>query len=51
VGEAVTLADRIVLVEAGSIAGDFPADLPRPRPRGSTKFAGIEAAILQLLLA
>ena len=29
--EAVALADRIVLIEAGAIAGDFPVDLKRPR--------------------
>jgi sulfonate transport system ATP-binding protein len=51
VAEAVTLADRIVLVEAGRVAGDFRVDLPRPRPRGSSERAGIEAAILQRLLA
>jgi sulfonate transport system ATP-binding protein len=50
VAEAVTLADRVVLIEAGSIVGDFPVDLPRPRQRGSTKFAEIEASILQRLL-
>jgi sulfonate transport system ATP-binding protein len=51
VAEAVTLADRIVLIEAGAIAGDFPVDLKRPRQRGSAEFARIEAAILQRLLA
>jgi sulfonate transport system ATP-binding protein len=51
VAEAVTLADRIVLVEAGRIADDFRVDLPRPRQRGSTKFAEIEAATLLRVLA
>jgi sulfonate transport system ATP-binding protein len=50
VAEAVTLADRIVLIEAGGIAGDFPVDLERPRQRGSAQFARIEAAILDRLL-
>jgi sulfonate transport system ATP-binding protein len=50
VAEAVALADRIVLIEAGSIAGDFPVDLKRPRQRGSADFARIEAAILERLL-
>jgi sulfonate transport system ATP-binding protein len=51
VAEAVTLADRIVLVEAGAIAGDFPVDFTRPRQRGSVDFARIEATILERLLA
>ena len=50
VAEAVMLADRIVLIEGGSIAGDFPVDLPRPRRRGAAEFSEIEAAILQRLL-
>jgi len=51
VAEAVTLADRILLVEGGAIAGDFPVDLERPRQRGSADFARIEAALLERLLA
>ena len=51
VAEAVALADRIVLIEAGGIAGDFPVDLKRPRQRGAAEFAHIEATILERLLA
>jgi sulfonate transport system ATP-binding protein len=51
VAEAVALADRIVLIEGGVIAGDFPVDLKRQRQRGSAEFARIEAAILARLLA
>jgi sulfonate transport system ATP-binding protein len=51
VAEAVTLADRIVLIEAGGIAGDFPVDIKRPRQRGSADFARAEAATLERLLA
>jgi sulfonate transport system ATP-binding protein len=51
VAEAVALADRIVLIERGGIAGDFPVDLKRPRQRGSADFARIEAATLERLLA
>jgi sulfonate transport system ATP-binding protein len=51
VAEAVALADRIVLIEGGGIAGDFPVDPKRPRQRGSAEFARIEAAILERLLA
>jgi sulfonate transport system ATP-binding protein len=51
VSEAVALADRIVLIEAGAVADDFPVGIPRPRQRGSADFARIEAAILDRLLA
>jgi sulfonate transport system ATP-binding protein len=51
VAEAVALADRIVLIENGAIAGDFPVDIKRPRERGSADFARIEATILKRLLA
>jgi sulfonate transport system ATP-binding protein len=51
VAEAVTLADRIVLIEAGAIAGDFAIGLKRPRQPGSADFARIEAAVLERLLA
>jgi sulfonate transport system ATP-binding protein len=33
VSEAVTLADRVVLIEQGRVAMDLPIDLPRPRAR------------------
>ena len=51
VAEAVALADRIVMIEKGAVAGDFTVDLKRPRQRGSADFARIEAAILERLLA
>ena len=51
VAEAVALADRIVIIERGAVAGDFTVDLKRPRQRGSADFARIEAAILERLLA
>ncbi len=38
VAEAVTLADRIVLIEDGAVALDLDVDLPRPRLRGSPAF-------------
>ena len=51
VAEAVALADRIVMIERGAVAGDFPVNLERPRQRGTPEFARIEAAILERLLA
>jgi sulfonate transport system ATP-binding protein len=51
VTEAVALGDRIVLIDQGAIAADIPVDLARPRRRGSPEFAGVEATILEHLLA
>jgi sulfonate transport system ATP-binding protein len=50
VGEAVALADRIVLIEHGALALDVGVDLPRPRRRGSIEAARLEAEILARLL-
>jgi sulfonate transport system ATP-binding protein len=48
--EALTLADRILMIEHGSITLDLPVDLPRPRRRGSVDLALIEEQILNRLL-
>jgi sulfonate transport system ATP-binding protein len=50
VGEAIALADRIVLIEQGAIAIDVGVDLPRPRHRGDPKFGALEEQILGRLL-
>lgn len=50
VTEAVALADRILLIEAGRVALDVPVDLPRPRRRGDPWAAAIEGRILDRLL-
>jgi sulfonate transport system ATP-binding protein len=50
VGEALALADRIVLIEDGAVALDQAIDLPRPRRRGSVDFARLEEAILARLV-
>ncbi|WP_244559669.1 MULTISPECIES: ABC transporter ATP-binding protein [unclassified Azospirillum] len=50
VGEAVALADRVLLIDAGRVALDQPIDLPRPRRRGDAAFAALEGAILERLL-
>ena len=50
VTEALTLADRIVLLEEGRIALDLPIDMPRPRRRGAVELAVLEERILHHLL-
>lgn len=50
VSEAVALADRIILLEAGSVALDVPINLSRPRRRGNAEFAALEERILKRVL-
>ncbi len=50
VAEAVTLADRVPVLENGRISRDVPIELPRPRRRGDSSFAAIEGRILDCLL-
>ncbi|KVE39563.1 ATP-binding cassette domain-containing protein [Burkholderia sp. BDU5] len=50
VQEAVALADRILLIEAGRIAFDQPVPLDRPRARASAAFAALEDRVLQRVL-
>jgi sulfonate transport system ATP-binding protein len=50
VQEAVSLGDRIVLIEAGRIAYDAAIRLPRPRSRTSPSFAALEEAVLTRVL-
>jgi sulfonate transport system ATP-binding protein len=49
VAEAVTLADRVLMIEAGEITLDQRIDLPRPRERGSPEVAALEGQILHAL--
>jgi sulfonate transport system ATP-binding protein len=49
VAEAVTLADRVLIIEDGEIALDLTIDLPRPRERGSAEVAELEGLILREL--
>ncbi len=49
VSEALTLADRVLLIEEGRIALDERVDLPRPRRRNSA-FAVQEQRLLDLVL-
>lgn len=50
VAEAVALADRILVVEAGRIALDLQVEVPRPRRRGDPDLARLEGRILDHLL-
>jgi sulfonate transport system ATP-binding protein len=50
VAEAITLADRVVLIEQGRVALDEVVHLPRPRTRGSARFAALEERILERVL-
>ncbi|MEQ6290168.1 ATP-binding cassette domain-containing protein [Vogesella sp. GCM10023246] len=50
VAEAVALADRVVLVEAGKVALDVSIDLPRSRQHGDARFVAYEQHILQRVL-
>jgi sulfonate transport system ATP-binding protein len=49
VAEAVTLADRVLMIEDGRVARDHRIDLPRPRERGSPEVAALEGKILREL--
>jgi sulfonate transport system ATP-binding protein len=50
VAEAVALADRIVLLEAGGVGLDLAVRLPRPRERGEPGFAHLEGEVLRHIL-
>jgi sulfonate transport system ATP-binding protein len=51
VAEAVTIADRVIMIDDGKIALDIRVDLPRPRTRGSAEVAALEGRILDELFA
>lgn len=51
VEEAVALADRVVLIEAGQIALDISVTLPRPRQRGNAQFAQIKERVLERVMS
>jgi sulfonate transport system ATP-binding protein len=50
VAEAVSLANRVILIEGGRVALDEVVNIPRPRTRGSTRFAALEERILGRVL-
>ena len=49
VGEALTLADRVVLIDRGAIALDLRVDLSRPRRRDRPELGALEERILEQL--
>jgi sulfonate transport system ATP-binding protein len=48
--EAVTLAERVISLEAGRLTNNWQIDLPRPRHRGNPAFAAMVDKILQTVL-
>jgi sulfonate transport system ATP-binding protein len=50
VAEAISLADRVILIEGGRVALDEVVNVPRPRTRGSARFAALEERILSRVL-
>jgi sulfonate transport system ATP-binding protein len=50
VQEAVTLADRILLIEDGRVAMDLEVALARPRTRGTADFGAVEKYVLDKVL-
>ncbi|WP_404985327.1 ATP-binding cassette domain-containing protein [Caballeronia sp. LZ034LL] len=50
VQEAVSLGDRVVLIEQGHITLDTEVALPRPRSRTAERFAELEEAVLSRVL-
>ena len=49
VDEAITLADRVVVLTDGRISLDVAVDLPHPRSRSATAFAGLRRRLLDEL--
>lgn len=50
VEEAVSLADRVIVIEEGEISLNLPITLPRPRNQGSSEFAQLKVRILDQIL-
>jgi len=51
VEEAVSLADRIILIEEGVITLDVPVNLPRPRDRSGEEFINIRETVLARVMS
>jgi sulfonate transport system ATP-binding protein len=49
VAEALTLADRVLIIEEGIVKHDMRVDIPRPRQRGGAEIAALEGKILDVL--
>jgi sulfonate transport system ATP-binding protein len=50
VEEAITLADRILVLDSGRICRDIHNDLPRPRRREDPRFASLAGEVLDSIL-
>ena len=50
VSEAVTLADRVILIDEGRITLDQVIDVPRPRRPGNPRLGELEATVLNHIL-
>jgi sulfonate transport system ATP-binding protein len=50
VQEAVALADRIIVIDEGTIVFDEAVNLRRPRIRASREFAAVEQSVLREVL-
>lgn len=50
VEEAVVLADRVLVVEAGQISLDLPVTLPRPRQTGNAELAQLKEMVLDRVM-
>ena len=51
VGEAVALADRVLVLHEGRVSLDVTINLARPRQRGSAEFAALNGRLLERLLS
>ncbi|MEO6396518.1 MAG: ATP-binding cassette domain-containing protein [Devosia sp.] len=51
VGEAVALADRVIVLDEGRIALDVAVDHERPRKRGAADLAALEGDLLKAIFA
>jgi sulfonate transport system ATP-binding protein len=51
VGEAVALADRVIVLDEGRIALDVTVDHDRPRERGTAELAELEGRLLKAIFA
>ena len=49
VDEAVLLADRILVLDAGRIAADIAVEIPRPRSHGDARFVALRRRLLSEL--
>ncbi len=50
VAEAIALADRVILVDHGTVSLDLDISLARPRLRGEPEYAALEGQVLNRLL-